>query len=127
MTQPHPGRRILLSTLLLAPLPLLARSHKAIAQTAPGPSPIVQPSEKTKAGFLALARALRDQVVSEGDQGLHEDQAGAARCRYRIRRPRQAGRPVVPERQLCQPPPIARAPASWGERSFATFGGAAPK
>ena len=69
MTQPHPGRRILLSTLLLAPLPLLARSQKAIAQTASGASPIVQPSEKTKAGFLARARALRDQALSEGDQG----------------------------------------------------------
>ena len=30
---------------------------------------IVQPSEKTKAGFLARARALRDQAVREGDQG----------------------------------------------------------
>ena len=38
----------------------------AIAQTAP--SPIVQPNEKTKAGFLARARALRDQAVREGDQ-----------------------------------------------------------
>ena len=69
MTENHPGRRILLSALLLAPLPLLTRSHKAIAQTAPGSSPIVQPSEKTKAGFLARARALRDQAVREGDQG----------------------------------------------------------
>jgi tRNA(Arg) A34 adenosine deaminase TadA len=69
MTQPYPGRRILLSMLLLAPLPLLARSQKAIAQTASGASPIVQPSEKTKAGFLARARALRDQALSEGDQG----------------------------------------------------------
>ena len=68
MTRPHPGRRILLSTFLLAPVTLLARSHKAIAQTAPGASPIVQPREKTKAGFLARARALRDQAVREGDQ-----------------------------------------------------------
>jgi len=69
MTQPHPGRRTLLSTLLLAPLTLLTRSDKAIAQTAPGSSPIVQPSEKTKAVFLARARALRGQAVREGDQG----------------------------------------------------------
>jgi hypothetical protein len=30
--------------------------------------PIVQPAEKTKAAFLARARALRDQAVREGDQ-----------------------------------------------------------
>jgi tRNA(Arg) A34 adenosine deaminase TadA len=29
----------------------------------------VQPNERTKAGFLARARALRDQAVREGDQG----------------------------------------------------------
>ena len=31
-------------------------------------SSIVQPAEKTKAGFLARARALRDQAAKEGDQ-----------------------------------------------------------
>ena len=77
MTRPHPGRRILLSTFLLAPVALLARS-RAIAQTAPGASPIVQPSEKTKAGFLARARALRDQAVREGDQGMGRWSCGRA-------------------------------------------------
>ena len=28
----------------------------------------MQPAEKTKAGYLARARALRDQAVKEGDQ-----------------------------------------------------------
>jgi hypothetical protein len=37
---------------------------------------------------------------------------------------RQAGRSLLPEHQLCEPPPIARAPASWGEMGFATFGDA---
>ena len=69
MTDPHPGRRTLLFALLPVSLAILARSHKTIAQTAPGTLPIVQPSEKTKAGFLARARALRDQAVREGDQG----------------------------------------------------------
>jgi tRNA(Arg) A34 adenosine deaminase TadA len=68
MTQLHCGRRILLSTLLAAPVTFLARLDTTIAQRAPGSSPIVQPSEKSKAGFLARARALRDQAVREGDQ-----------------------------------------------------------
>jgi hypothetical protein len=29
---------------------------------------LMQPAEKTKAGYLARARALRDQAVKEGDQ-----------------------------------------------------------
>jgi hypothetical protein len=68
MTHPHPGRRFLVSALLLAPFASLARSRAANAQAAPASSPIVQPNEKTKAGFLARARALRDQAVREGDQ-----------------------------------------------------------
>ncbi len=64
---PRPGRRTVLTTVFFAPLASLAYSHAAIAQTSP--SPIEQPSEKTKAGFLARARALRDQAVREGDQG----------------------------------------------------------
>ena len=39
----------------------MLRASPAVAQ-------IVQPIEKTKAGFLARARALRDQAVREGDQ-----------------------------------------------------------
>ena len=55
------NRRLLLSGLALAPLAL--SGSRAAAQ-----SSIVQPAEKTKAGFLARARALRDQAVKEGDQ-----------------------------------------------------------
>jgi tRNA(Arg) A34 adenosine deaminase TadA len=55
------------SALLPAPFASLARSRAAIAQAAPASSPIAQPNEKTKAGFLARSRALRDQV-REGDQ-----------------------------------------------------------
>ena len=40
----------------------------AAAQAGAQLPPIVQPTEKTKAGFLARARALRDQAVKEGDQ-----------------------------------------------------------
>jgi tRNA(Arg) A34 adenosine deaminase TadA len=46
----------------------VARFNRAAAQTAPVSSLLLQPSEKTKAGFLARARALRDQAVREGDQ-----------------------------------------------------------
>ena len=57
MTDPEPEQPIVLTTVLFAPFASLARPHEAIAQTAPGALPIVQPSEKTKAGFLARARA----------------------------------------------------------------------
>ena len=66
MTRPQPARRFLVAALLLAPLASLARARAAIAQAAS--SPPVQPNEKTKAGFLTRARALRDQAVREGDQ-----------------------------------------------------------
>ena len=57
-------RRLLMSGLALAPfVGTMVRGAPAAAQ-----SPIVQPAEKTKAGFLARARALRDQAVKEGDQ-----------------------------------------------------------
>jgi tRNA(Arg) A34 adenosine deaminase TadA len=46
----------------------MLRAAQAAAQSATALSPIVQPAEKTKAGFLARARALRDQAVKEGDQ-----------------------------------------------------------
>ena len=60
----HDGnRRLLVSALALAPFAGMMRSAPAAAQ-----SSIVQPAEKTKAGFLARARALRDQAVKEGDQ-----------------------------------------------------------
>ena len=60
-------RRLLLSALLV-PFDGLVRAAPAIAQSGATLPPIVQPSEKTKAGFLARARALRDQAVKEGDQ-----------------------------------------------------------
>src|SRR5687767_12684747 len=59
----HHHRRLVASGLALVPLLGLMRSSPAAAQ-----SPIIQPTEKTKAGFLARARALRDQAVAEGDQ-----------------------------------------------------------
>jgi tRNA(Arg) A34 adenosine deaminase TadA len=59
----HYHRRLVVSGLALAPLVGLMRGTPAAAQP-----PIIQPTEKTKAGFLARARALRDQAVAEGDQ-----------------------------------------------------------
>ena len=58
------NRRLALSTLGLAALVAMLRPSTAAAQ----PTSIVQPTEKTKAGYLARARALREQAVSEGDQ-----------------------------------------------------------
>ncbi len=60
-------RRLLLSALLV-PFDSLVRAAPAIAQWGTTLRPIIQPSEKTKAGYLARARALRDQAVKEGDQ-----------------------------------------------------------
>jgi cytidine/deoxycytidylate deaminase-like protein len=68
MPQTSPDRRLLLSALILAPLPAILRVSPAAAQTGATLPSIVQPNEKTKAGFLARARALRDQAVKEGDQ-----------------------------------------------------------
>lgn len=63
-------RRLLLSGLGLLPFAGLLRPAPASAQTAGATTlpPIVQPAEKTKAAYLARARALRDQAVEEGDQ-----------------------------------------------------------
>jgi len=58
------NRRRLLSTLPLA----FAASLGAPPAAAQTPPPIQQPTERTKAGYLARARALRDQAVREGDQ-----------------------------------------------------------
>ena len=60
-------RRLLISALLV-PFASLSRGAPAIAQSKTVPPDIVQPREKTKAGFLERARALRDQAVKEGDQ-----------------------------------------------------------
>jgi tRNA(Arg) A34 adenosine deaminase TadA len=59
----HHNRRSIMSALVLAPILGVMRSTPAAAQ-----STIVQPQERTKAGFLARAKALRDQAVKEGDQ-----------------------------------------------------------
>ena len=68
MAPPIAHRRLLVSALIVAPFAVIARAAPAIAQSAPAFPPIVQAREKTKAGFLERARALRDQAVSEGDQ-----------------------------------------------------------
>jgi guanine deaminase len=47
---------------------LLLRTDPGNAQSGSDVQPLAQPAEKTKAGFLARARELRDQAVKEGDQ-----------------------------------------------------------
>ena len=68
MALPIPHRRLLVSGLILAPFAGIARADPATAQSASTFPPIAQARERTKAGFLERARALRDQAVSEGDQ-----------------------------------------------------------
>lgn len=70
MAHHYSDRRILLTALLVAPLAELVRARPVRAQASSTFSPIVQPQEQTKAGFLARARALRDQAVREGDQAF---------------------------------------------------------
>jgi hypothetical protein len=65
--KPAADRRIVLSALLFAPVSQVLGAGWARAQ-ANDLGSIVQPAEKTKAAFLARARALRDQAVQEGDQ-----------------------------------------------------------
>ena len=60
------NRRYLLSAFVLPPLCWSAT--RAIAQSSSDLQPLMQPAEKTKAGYLARAHALRDQAVKEGDQ-----------------------------------------------------------
>ena len=57
-------RRHLLSAVILPAL--CWRAGPAVAQS--GSDPLIQPAERTKAGFLARAQALREQAVKEGDQ-----------------------------------------------------------
>jgi len=63
-------RRLLLFGLSVVSVAGLLRTAPAVAQSGAGTAlpRIVQPAEKTKAAFLARARALRDQAVKEGDQ-----------------------------------------------------------
>jgi hypothetical protein len=67
MTPFDTDRRLLVSVHILAAFGEIVRAVPAVAQTGSPLPPIVQPTEKTKAGFLARARALRDQAVREGD------------------------------------------------------------
>ena len=57
------NRRFLTRSLTLAPFLAIFRRTSSSAQ-----SLITQPEEKTKAGYLARAGALRDQAAREGDQ-----------------------------------------------------------
>jgi len=68
MTSHTSNRRTVLSALLVVPAAEIVHAPSVKAQASTGLAPIVQPQEKTKAGFLARARALRDQAVKEGDQ-----------------------------------------------------------
>lgn len=68
MLQRHGNRRVLLCSLMLAPITAALRSTPVSAQTSSGATPIKQPDEKTKAAFLTRARELRDDAVREGDQ-----------------------------------------------------------
>ena len=68
MTSHFFHRRALLSTLRVAPVLAVLPATSLYAQTSSMLPPLIQPQQKTKAGFLARARALRDQAISEGDQ-----------------------------------------------------------
>jgi tRNA(Arg) A34 adenosine deaminase TadA len=60
-------RRALLGAVSLAPFASLLSPSPTTAQPASQP-PILQPGERTRAGFFARARELRDQAAKEGDQ-----------------------------------------------------------
>jgi len=62
------NRRTVLSALLALPAAEIVEAPAVQAQTSRTFPPLAQPQERTKAGFLARARALRDQAVKEGDQ-----------------------------------------------------------
>jgi tRNA(Arg) A34 adenosine deaminase TadA len=68
MTSFPSNRRSFLSALVVVPAAEIVQASSVAAQRATTFPPIVQPQEQTKAGFLARARALRDQAVKEGDQ-----------------------------------------------------------
>jgi tRNA(Arg) A34 adenosine deaminase TadA len=62
-------RRRLLPALTLGPFAGIWSASAATAQPGAGLPSLQQPTERTKAAFLARARELRDQAVREGDQG----------------------------------------------------------
>ena len=61
MTRRDCDRRLLLSALTVAPLAALLRPAAAMGQARKDLPPLMQPSERTKAAFLARARALRSK------------------------------------------------------------------
>jgi guanine deaminase len=65
MAQLNRDRRLMLSALGSLPFACLAHALPAAAQSS---TALEQPAEKTKAAFLARARALREQAQREGDQ-----------------------------------------------------------
>ena len=67
--KPSADRRFALSALLLTPVYQVWGAAVARAQS-DDLRPIVQPTKKTKAPYLAPARALRDQAVRGGDQAF---------------------------------------------------------
>jgi hypothetical protein len=68
MARHDEDRRVLLSLLTFIPFLGVLRTSPAPAQVVTTFPPIEQATVKTRAGFLARARALRDQAVREGDQ-----------------------------------------------------------
>jgi tRNA(Arg) A34 adenosine deaminase TadA len=62
------NRRLVLAGLTMPATYGVVRVAPAIAQTGVALPPLKQPTERTKAGFLARAGELRDQAVKEGDQ-----------------------------------------------------------
>lgn len=68
MAEHDRDRRLVLTVLTLAPVAATVRPARAAAKSGTPLPAIEQPTEKTKAAFLARARALRDQAVKEGDQ-----------------------------------------------------------
>jgi hypothetical protein len=89
MHQYHRDRRHVLSALTLAAFGGLWCASPATAQSGAGLQPLAQPSEPTKAAFLARARALRDEAVHEGDQAYGA--GGESAVIRKRRRPRKSG------------------------------------
>jgi tRNA(Arg) A34 adenosine deaminase TadA len=58
----------LVALLAIGSLSAAVGASRAAAQSGTALAPLIQPDERTKAGFLARARALRDQAVRGGDQ-----------------------------------------------------------
>src|SRR5262245_22847516 len=68
MAEHDRDRRLVLTVLTLAPVAATVRPARAAANSGTPLPACGRSTEKTKAAFLARARALRDQAVKEGDQ-----------------------------------------------------------